>query len=46
MWVVKGSELYNRSMKSWLQEHDTEIYSTHKEQNLQINDFNMWKSFY
>ena len=25
-----GSEFYNRSMKSWLQDNDIEMYSTHK----------------
>ena len=27
----KGSELYNISMKSWLQDNDIEKYSTHNE---------------
>ena len=27
----KGSEFSNRSNKPWLQDNDTEIYSTHKE---------------
>ena len=31
IWVDKGSELYNRSMKSWLEKNDTEMYSTHNE---------------
>ena len=31
MWVDKGSELYNRSMKSWLQENNIEMYSAHNE---------------
>ena len=31
MWVDKGSELYNRSMKSFLQNNDIEMYSTHNE---------------
>ena len=29
--VDKGSEFYNRSMKSWLQDNDIEIYSSHNE---------------
>ena len=29
IWVDKGSEFYNRSMKSWLER--TEMYSAHKE---------------
>ena len=31
MWVVKGSKFYNRSMKSFLQNNNIEIYSTHNE---------------
>ena len=31
IWLEKGSEFYNRSMKSWLQDNDTEMYSTHNE---------------
>ena len=30
-WVDKGNKFYNRSMKSWLQDNDIEIYSTHNE---------------
>lgn len=29
IWVNRVSELYKRSMKSWLQDNDTEIYLTH-----------------
>ena len=28
-WVDKGSKFYNRSMKSWLQDNDIVMYSTH-----------------
>ena len=31
IWVDRGSEFYYRSMKSWLQDNDTEICSTHNE---------------
>ena len=31
IWVEKGSEFYNRSMGSFLQNNDIEIYSTHNE---------------
>ena len=31
IWVDKGSKFYNRSMKSWLQDNDIELYSTHNE---------------
>ena len=32
IWIDKGSEFYNRSMKSWLQDNDMEMYSTHNKQ--------------
>ena len=31
IWVDKGSEFYNRSMKSFLQNNDVEMYSTYNE---------------
>ena len=31
IWVDKGSEFYNRSMKSWLEKNTIEMYSTHNE---------------
>ena len=31
IWVDKGSELHNRSMKSWLEKNNIEMYSTHNE---------------
>ena len=31
IWVNNGSELYNRSMKSWFLDNDIEMYSTHSE---------------
>ena len=34
IWVDKGSEFYNRLMKSWLQDNDTEMYSTYNEGNM------------
>ena len=30
-WVDKGNEFDNISMKSWLQDNDIEMYSTHNE---------------
>ena len=30
-WVGKGAEFYNKSMKSWLEKNDIEMYSTHNE---------------
>ena len=31
IWVDKGNEFYNRTMKSWLEKNDIEIYSKHNE---------------
>ena len=31
IWVDKGSEFYNRSMKSWLEKTATKMYSAHNE---------------
>ena len=31
IWVDKGRESYNRSMKLWLEKNDIEMYSTHNE---------------
>ena len=31
IWVDKGSEFYNRLMKSWLEKNVIEMYSTHNE---------------
>ena len=31
IWVDKGGEFYNRSMKSWLEKDDIEMYSTQNE---------------
>ena len=31
IWVDKGSEFYNRSIKSPLEKHGIEMYSTHNE---------------
>ena len=33
IWVNEGSEFYNTSMKSWLQNNNIEIYSTIDERN-------------
>ena len=34
IWVDRGSEFYNRSMKSWLQDNDIEMYLTHYEREI------------
>ena len=34
IWVDEGSGFYNRSIKSFLQNNDIEMYSTNNEENL------------
>ena len=29
VWLDKDGEFYNRSMESWLEDNDSEMYSTH-----------------
>ena len=31
IWVDRGTEFYNRSIKSWLQDNNIEFYLTHNE---------------
>ena len=31
IWIDKGSEFFDRSVKSWLQDNDIEMYSTYNE---------------
>ena len=31
IWVDKGKELYDKSMRSWLEKNNIDIYSTHNE---------------
>ena len=31
IWVGKASEFYNRTMKSWSEKNDIEMYSAHNE---------------
>ena len=38
IWVDKGSEFYNRSMKSWLEKNYIEMYSIMKENLLLLRD--------
>ena len=37
IWVDKGSDFYNRSRKSWSQDHNIKIYSTHNEVKPEIS---------
>ena len=34
IWTDKGSEFYNKSMRLWLQDNVTEMYSAHNKRNL------------
>ena len=38
IWVDKGSEFYNRSMKSWLEKNDIKMYSTHNERKFIVSE--------
>ena len=43
MWVDKGCEFYNRSIKSWLEKNAIKMYSTHNKGNIKPStyiDFN------
>ena len=37
-WLDKSREIFNRSVKSWLQDSNTELYLTHKENLLLLKD--------
>ena len=40
IWVDKGHEFYNRSIKTWLEKNDTEMYSAHnKEKSVVVERF-------
>ena len=36
--VDKGSEFYNRSIKSWLEKNDIQMYSTHNEEKSVVDE--------
>ena len=36
IWVIKGSEFYIRSMQSWLEDNDIDMYSAHNEGNFVV----------
>ena len=38
IWVDKGSEFYTRSIKSWLEKNDTEMYLTHNERKSVVTE--------
>ena len=38
IWVDKNSKFYNNSLKSWLQDNDMEMYSTHKKNKFVITE--------
>ena len=39
IWVDKDSDFYNRSMKSWLQDNDIEMYLTYMSRTDQLIQF-------
>ena len=55
IWVDKGSEFYNSSVKKWLKDNDIEIYSIHSEgksvvakrfiRTLKIKNTNTWLQY-
>ena len=38
IWVDEGSEFYNRLMKSWFQDNDKEMYSTHNKRKSVVGE--------
>ena len=38
IWVNKGSEFYNKSIKSWLEKNNIEMHSTHNKGKSIITD--------
>ena len=38
IWVNKSSEFYNKSIKSWLEKNNIEMYSTHNKGKSIITD--------
>ena len=38
IWIDKGSEFHSRSMKSWLEKDDIEMYSMYNEGKLLLKD--------
>ena len=38
IWVDKGSEFYNKSIKTWLEKNNIEMYSTHNKGKSIITD--------
>ena len=38
IWVNKGTEFYNRSMKSWLGRNDIQMYSTYNERKSVVSE--------
>ena len=38
IWVYKSSEFSNRSIKSWLQDNDLEIYAAHNDEKSVVGE--------
>ena len=48
IWVDKGREFYNRSVKSWLKDNDIEMHSTNNEEKTVVDErfIEPWKIKY
>ena len=38
IWVGKGSEFYNSSVKEWLKDNNMEMYQIHNEENSVVDE--------
>ena len=38
IWVGKGSEFYNNSVKEWLKDNNIEMYQIHNEENSVVDE--------
>ena len=38
IWVGKGSEFYNSSVKEWLKDNNIEMYQIHNEENSVVDE--------
>ena len=38
IWIDKGSEFYNKSVKSWIEKNDIEMYFTNNEEKFVVTE--------
>ena len=43
IWVAKGNEFCNRSVRSWLQDNDIQMYSTQNERKSVAADLRIYE---